>query len=85
MIEYAVACLPLIFFFIYISRNDTELTHRNTFLIKERERYSAIIMQSSKFFIYNKNIFFFNSIVMNNYNFNCKIKSKMFMVFVYYN
>lgn len=50
MIEYAVACLPLVFFYIYISRNDTELTHRNTFLIKEKERYSAIIMQSSMFF-----------------------------------
>jgi general stress protein CsbA len=50
MIEYAVSCLPMIFFFIYISRNDTELTHRNTYLIKEKERYSAIIMQSSMFF-----------------------------------
>ncbi|ORX81972.1 hypothetical protein BCR32DRAFT_292944 [Anaeromyces robustus] len=50
MIEYAVACLPMVFFFIYISRNDTELTHRNTFLIREKERYSAIIMQSSMFF-----------------------------------
>jgi len=56
MIEYAVACLPLVFFYIYISRNDTELTHRNTFLIKEKERYSAIIMQSSKFFFF---FFFF--------------------------
>ena len=48
MIEYAVACLPLVFLFIYISRNDTELTHRNTLLIKQKERYSAIVMQSSK-------------------------------------
>jgi len=50
MIEYAVACLPLVFLFIYISRNDTELTHRNTLLIKQKERYSAIVMQSSMFF-----------------------------------
>jgi len=58
MIEYAVSCLPMIFFFIYISRNDTELTHRNTYLIKEKERYSAIIMQSSKL-----NIFFYTLII----------------------
>jgi len=52
MIEYAVACLPLVFFYIYISRNDTELTHRNTYLIKEKERYSAIIMQLNKLKIF---------------------------------
>ncbi|KAL6595340.1 hypothetical protein U3516DRAFT_850023 [Neocallimastix sp. 'constans'] len=40
MIEYSVACLSI---------NDTELTHRNTYLIKEKERYSAIIMQLNKY------------------------------------
>jgi len=58
MIEYSVACLSMFFFFfffflfIYISRNDTELTHRNTYLIKEKERYSAIIMQLNKLKIF---------------------------------